>query len=85
MKLNTLEAWYQSSGMILVYIIVIFAFLGVCGYLLYRFIMKKNDTENAIEKDDKKIAEEELSRILEPVEDEETKKNLEDYKEQDDK
>lgn len=86
MNLNALAAWYESSGMILVYIIVIFALLGVIGYLLYKFVMKKNSSSEDIEvKDDKQIAEEDLSRILEPIDDEDTAKEIEDYKEEDDK
>ena len=61
----------------------VFAFIAIVAYIIHRilrFRLKEDESKNK-EEDEKKFAEEELNRILQPVEDEEVAKQIEDYKE----
>lgn len=68
----------NEPWVILVVIIGIAAVIGGVSFLIYKFMGKKNPSP---EIDEDKIAEEELERILEPVNDEEVAKEIEKYEE----
>ena len=71
--------WYNESWAILLLILGIFGFIALGVFLLRKFILNKNSSE---EVDLEKAADENVSRILEEVEDPETKKQLEEFKNQ---
>lgn len=71
--------WYNESWAILLLIIGIFGLIALGVFLLRKFILNKNSSE---EVDLEKAADENLSRILEEVEDPETKKQFEEFKKQ---
>ena len=62
--------WYNESWAILLLILGIFGLIALGVFLLRKFILNKNSSE---EVDLEKAADENLSRILEEVEDPETK------------
>lgn len=68
-------------------IIVLLIILGLAGvialaaFVVYRLLHPKLKKED--ETDENKILQEELDRVLQPVEDEELKKQIEDYNESD--
>lgn len=57
------------------------AVIALISFILHRLLHPKLKQEK---KDDKKIAQEELDRILVPIEDEKTAKEVEDYKDKED-
>ena len=69
--------WYNESWAILLLILGIFGLIALGVFLLRKFILNKNSSE---EVDLEKAADENLSRILEEVEDPETKKQFEEFK-----
>ena len=71
--------WYNESWAILLLILGIFGLIALGVFLLRKFILNKNSSE---EVDLEKAADENLSRILEEVEDTETKKQFEEFKNQ---
>ena len=71
--------WYNESWAILLLILGIFGLIALGVFLLRKFILNKNSSE---EVDLEKAADENLSRILEDVEDPETKKQFEEFKSQ---
>ena len=64
-----------------VVIIAVAAAICIAAFVIYRLTHPKLKKE---EKDEKEYAKEELDRILQPVEDEELSKQINDYKEEDD-
>lgn len=70
----------MDSVIIFVAIIVAAGVIALVAFLLYRAMHPKLKDEEKTEKD---YAQEELDRILQPVEDEETAKQIEEYKEKD--
>ena len=71
--------WYNESWAILLLILGIFGLIALGVFLLRKFILNKNSSE---EGGLEKAADENLSRILEGVEDRETKKQFEEFKNQ---
>ena len=71
--------WYNESWAILLLILGIFGLIALGVFLLRKFILNKNSSE---EVDLEKAADENLSRILEEVEDPEAKKQFEAFKNQ---
>ena len=67
--------WYNESWAILLLILGIFGLIALGVFLLRKFILNKNSSE---EVDLEKAADENLSRILEEVEDPETQISLKD-------
>lgn len=72
-----------NGGIVFLIIVAITALIAVVAYIIYRFTHPKlkSDEENKTEKD---YAAEELNRVLEPINDEETAKQVSEYKEEDD-
>lgn len=57
-----------------------FAVVAIVAYVIHRILrLRLKDKED--EKDEQQLAQEELDRILQPVEDEKIAKQIEDYKE----
>ena len=71
--------WYNESWAILLLILGIFGLIALGVFLLRKFILNKNSSE---EVDLEKAADENLNRIVEEVEDPETKKQFEEFKNQ---
>lgn len=57
------------------------AIIGIISFIIHRVLHPKLKQEK---KDEKKIAQEELDRILVPIEDEKTAKEVENYKDKED-
>ena len=74
----------EVSTNLLVFLIVLgaAAAIGIVAFLIYLYLKPK------LKKDDKptddQIVKEEMNRILKPIEDEETAKAVEDYKDEED-
>lgn len=59
----------------------VFAFIAIVAYIIHRILCFRIKEDEHKEDDEKKFAQEELDRILQPVEDEKIAKQIEDYKE----
>lgn len=70
-----------SSVITFAIIIAVAAVIGIVSLVLYRRLHPKLKEEE--EKTEKDYAKEELDRILQPIEDEETAQQVSDYKEDD--
>ncbi len=66
----------------LVAIIAAAGLIAVVAFLIHRFLHPKLKSENE-KPSDEQILEEELDRVLQPVEDEETAKEISEYKDED--
>ena len=73
---NNINVLLNSSAWTLIGIVGLFAVLALITFLLNR-ILKMN--KNNIKKDEKEIVEENLSRYLEDIDDEDIKKQFNDY------
>ena len=70
-----------------IFLIVIGAFgiIAIIAFVLYRLLRPKlKGGENEKEKTEEDYAQEELDRVLQPVEDEEVSKEIQNYKQNDD-
>ena len=71
----------MDSIIVLAAVLVAAGVIALAAWLIYSALPPKLKQE---EKTDKDYAQEELNRILQPVEDEETAKQISEYKEKDD-
>lgn len=71
------------SWAIFLIVLGFFAVVAIVAYIIHRILRFRLKDEKKEEEDEKKIAQEELDRILQPVEDEEVAKQIENYKEKD--
>lgn len=71
---------------IIIFAIVIgaFAAIAIVAFVIYRLLRPKLKDENKEQKTEKDYAQEELDRILQPVEDESVAKEIQDYRQNDD-
>ena len=71
---------------ILILLIVIgsFAVIAIVAFIIYRLLRPKLRDENKEQKTEQDYAQEELDRILQPVEDEQTAKEISNYRQNDD-
>lgn len=77
---NTLFANVTTNPAIILLIIIgIAAVIALAAYIVYKILHPKLKKDEEI--DEEKVLHEELDRVLEPIEDEELKKQIEDYKE----
>ena len=72
-----------NGGIVFAIILGITAVIAIVAFVIYRFTHPKLKSEED-KKTDKDYAAEELNRILQPIDDEETAKEVSDYKEEDD-
>ena len=70
------------SWAIFLIVLGFFAVVAIVAYIIHRILRFRLKDEKK-EEDEKKIAQEELDRILQPVEDEEVAKQIENYKDED--
>lgn len=66
--------WYNNPGVIIVFVIIIFGGICLAGFLIKKYAKPFKKQKEEIEKEraskkDEDLANEELSRILEPIED----------------
>ena len=73
--------WYDNPGVIICFILLGAIVIGVIAYLFYHFFLRNRAPKIEKHLDEEKIAEDELSRILEPIEDEKTLEAIKDYEE----
>ncbi len=75
--------FFENNPWIWIFIILVgAALIGVIAFLIHKILLKNSKEEKPTEE---QIAEENLNSILEPVEDEETKKEFEKFKDEEDK
>ena len=76
-------AWYDNPGYIVLFVLLGAALLALVAWLLNKYVIKRNKESNdeLTRKDEQSIAEEQLSQILEPIEDEKTLEAIKDYEE----
>ena len=74
----------EMNGFVIFAIVLgIFALIAIVAFVIYRFLKPKLK-EQETPKTEKDYAQEELDRRLEPVDDEQARKAIEDYKPTDD-
>lgn len=73
----------MEGGIVFAIILGITALIAVVAFIIYRFTHPKLKTDDN-KKTEKDYAAEELDRILQPIDDEETAKEVSNYKEEDD-
>lgn len=71
---------FSNPGIILIFVLLAAGLICLIAFLIKRFMKKKNPVEEE-KKSELEIADEEINRILVPIEDEDAKKQIEDYKE----
>lgn len=81
MKNTLFDNVTTNPAIILLIIICIAAIIALAAYIVYKLLHPKLKKE---EVDEEKVLREELDRVLEPVEDEELKQQIENYKEDED-
>ena len=76
----------DSFNPVIILLIVIgaFAVIAIVAFIIYRLLRPKLKDENKEQKTEEDYAKEELDRILQPVEDEETAKEISNYRQDDD-
>lgn len=84
MIINNVLVELDSPGFIILWIVLIFAFLCLVGFIIRKFVILKKDEVNK-EINESETVQKELDRVLEKVTDEETAKQINDYKQDDDK
>ncbi len=69
-----------------IFLIVIgaFAVIAIVAFIIYRLLRPKLKDDSKEQKTEKDYAQEELDRILQPVEDESVAKEIQDYRQNDD-
>lgn len=73
-----------NSGLVTFAIVIgSVAVIGVVAFVIYRLTHPKLKIDEEEQKTDKDYAKEELDRILQPVDDEETAQQISDYKDED--
>lgn len=72
-----LTNWYDQPWAILLLLICIFGLIALGVFLLRKFVINKNQKREEI--DEEKVADENLSRFLEDVEDPEAQKQFEEF------
>ena len=79
MKSIILAANSTNPIIVLLIILGIAGVIAIAAFVVYRLLHPKLKKEE--ETNEEKILQEELNRVLEPVDDEDIKKQIEDYKE----
>ena len=76
----------DSFNPVIILLIVIgaFAVIAIVAFIIYRLLRPKLKDENKEQKTEEDYAKEELDRILQPVEDEQTAKEISNYRQNDD-
>ena len=71
---------------VVIFLIVlgVFAVIAIVAFVIYKLLRPKLKDENKEQKTEKDYAQEELDRILQPVEDESVAKEIEGYRQNDD-
>ena len=72
-----------NAAIILIAIVGSVAVIAIVTFLIYKFTHPKLKSDQK-KPDEKEIVEEELNRILKPIDDEEVAKELNEYKEKED-
>lgn len=74
----------EQPIIILLIVVGAFAVIAIVAFIIYRLLRPKLKDENKEEKTEQDYAQEELDRILQPVEDEQTAKEISNYRQNDD-
>ncbi len=73
-----------STLVIFLIVIGVFALIAIIAFIIYRLLRPKLKDDSKEQKTEQDYAQEELDRILQPVEDEEVAKEIQDYRQNDD-
>ena len=76
--MKILAEWWQSPWFYLIGLLLIFGIIALLIFLMRKFVIKKNAKDE--KPSDEVIAEENLSRFLEDVDDPETLKQFDEFK-----
>ena len=79
-----LDGFNGQPLIILLIVIGAFALIAIVAFVIYRLLRPKLKDEGKEQKTEKDYAQEELDRILQPVEDESVAKEISDYRQNDD-
>lgn len=79
-----LASIFENAGIILLFVVIAAALLCLIAFFLRKMIKKNSKNVEETQKTEDEIVQEELDKLLVPVEDEKTKKEIEEYKESDD-
>ena len=79
-----LDGFNGQPLIILLIVIGAFALIAIIAFVIYRLLRPKLKDEGKEQKTEKDYAQEELDRILQPVEDEGVAKEISDYRQNDD-
>ena len=79
-----LDGFNGQPLIILLIVIGAFALIAIVAFVIYRLLRPKLKDEGKEQKTEKDYAQEELDRILQPVEDEGVAKEISDYRQNDD-
>lgn len=79
MNMINLAANGQNPVIVLLIILGIAGVIAIAAYVVYRLLHPKLKKDEEV--DEQKVLQEELDRVLETVEDEDLKKQIESYKE----
>ncbi|MBO4856743.1 MAG: hypothetical protein J5511_05200 [Bacilli bacterium] len=74
----------EQPIIILLIVVGAFAVIAIVAFIIYRLLRPKLKDENKEQKTEQDYAQEELDRILQPVEDEQTAKEISNYRQYDD-
>lgn len=74
----------EQPIIILLIVVGAFAVIAIVAFIIYRLLRPKLKDENKEQKTEQDYAQEELDRILQPVEDEQTAKEISNYRQNDD-
>ncbi len=77
LPIKVLNEWFNEPWAILILIVLIFGVLALGVFLLSKFVINKKDKDE--KPDEKTIADENLSRYLEEVDNPETQKQFDEY------
>ena len=80
--INFLNVDLSNPGFIILWIILIFGFLCLVGFVIKKLIIDRKKEKVKI--DDKQVAKDELDRLLVKVDDEKIAKEINDYKDNSD-
>ena len=73
-----------GSFLIIVIILAVMGTIAVAAFIIYRLLHPKLKQDKPTEEDKQHFVEEELNRYLKPIEDEETAKQISEYKDDED-
>ena len=82
--MSTIFAGVNSGIIIFLVVLGFFALIAIIAFIIHRLLRPKLKDKDEEQKEEKDYTQEELDRILQPVEDEKVSKEIQEYKQNDD-